>query len=110
MKALDVDNGMEKNVPFQRKDAWRVPKSAGCYVITNAYRDVLYIGETNNLRRRMGEHLDDGRITKPTPIGRAVWFHYKLIAAIDTKDAEDRLLMRYTTIIGRLPVLNRAGP
>ena len=101
---------MGEFVPFQLKDAWRIPNSAGCYMIANAYHEVLYIGQTTDLRRRMNEHLVDVRITSLTRIGRATWFHYQRLDDVVLRDAEDRLLMQYTAVVGRRPPLNRVGP
>ena len=110
MKAVDLHEGIREYLPFQPKDSWRVPQSPGCYLLTNAYHEVVYIGQTNDLRRRMSEHLDDIRITGLTPIGRATWFYYQILTGVDLKDAEDRLFMKYSTAVGGRPTLNRIGP
>ena len=110
MKPSDLSSGIRVFVPFQLKDAYRVPQSAGCYLITNAYHQILYIGQTEDLRRRMTEHLSDIRMTTPTTIGRATWYYYQKITDSRLKDAEDRLLMTYKINVGRRPPLNRIGP
>jgi excinuclease UvrABC nuclease subunit len=53
-------------VPFNRCDHydfwdtdWR--EVSAVYGITNAERQVIYIGQTDNLRRRMSEHRGDSK-------------------------------------------------
>ena len=110
MKPVELNSELGSHVPFQSRDEWRVPQVAGCYLITNAYHEILYIGQTDHLRRRMKEHLKDSRIVRPTVIGRATWFYFVEIVDSSPKDAEDRLLFKYVAKNGHRPVLNRIGP
>ena len=41
----------------------RPPASPGEYRIRSANREIAYIGETNNLQRRMGEHVRSGKLS-----------------------------------------------
>ena len=55
------------------------------YMLTNEYNNVLYIGVTNNLARRVSEHqsgLIDG-FTKQYNVHKLVWFE----SCHDVKDA-----------------------
>lgn len=38
------------------------PSKAGEYRIRNEAGDIVYIGETNNLNRRMNEHIRSGKL------------------------------------------------
>lgn len=38
------------------------PSAPGEYRIRNAAGDIIYIGETNDLRRRMNEHRRSGKL------------------------------------------------
>lgn len=40
----------------------RPPATPGEYRIRTASREIAYIGETNDLRRRMGEHIRSGKL------------------------------------------------
>ncbi len=40
------------------------------YILTNKYRTTLYIGITNNIQRRIGEHYYDSRNAKKTFAGK----------------------------------------
>ncbi len=110
MKPVELNSVFGTYISFQSRDECRVPQVAGCYLITNAYHEILYIGQTDNLCRRMKEHLKDSRIIQPTAIGRATWFYFVEIVGSSPKDAEDRLLFEYVAKNGHRPVLNRIGP
>src|SRR6516164_6799218 len=62
--------------PFKRNKERFIPGVSGCYVLTTFDGSVLYIGLTDNLRRRMNEHLDGPQKTGTTTIGRAIFFHW----------------------------------
>ncbi len=47
------------------------------YITTNPGRTVLYIGVTNNLKRRLQEHWEDGQEKRQSFAGR--YFCYNLI-------------------------------
>jgi len=40
------------------------------YILTNIHRQVLYIGVTNDLARRIFEHEEDGKGSKKTYVGK----------------------------------------
>ena len=63
---------------FKRNRMRYIPDKAGCYVLTTFTREVLYLGLTNNLRRRMNEHLDDPSKTGQSIKGRAIFFYWFL--------------------------------
>ena len=57
---------------FKRDRERFITGKPGCYVLTTFGQEVLYIGLTNNLRRRMNSHLDSPDKTCETKKGRAV--------------------------------------
>jgi excinuclease UvrABC nuclease subunit len=61
---------------FKRDRERFVPEIPGCYVLASFAREVLYVGLTDNLRRRMNEHLDTSQKTRPTKFGRAMHFFW----------------------------------
>ena len=107
MKVADLGPAMDARVSFDARFGVHVPDSPGCYILSSIYNDVLYIGETNNLRRRMGEHLDDSRMTQWTPQGLASWFHYRELPDDKTYPTEQSMLSQYEFQEGRKPPLNR---
>jgi len=90
---------------FKRSRQRFVPAASGCYVLTTFLGVVLYIGLSNNLQRRMGEHLDNPDKTGETELGRAVLFHW--IEGDNTNQIERTWLNIHLQNEGILPVLNR---
>ena len=45
------------------------PSAPGEYRIRDAAGNIAYVGETNDLRRRMGEHLHHGKLAQPETRG-----------------------------------------
>ena len=92
--------------PFKRNHERFVPEKAGCYVLTNFSKEVLYVGLADNLRRRMNDHLDSPTKTDETRLGRAILFHW--IESVDTNKIERTWMNIHIQNEGILPVLNRA--
>ncbi|MCW5691609.1 MAG: GIY-YIG nuclease family protein [Pseudolabrys sp.] len=90
--------------PFNRSKERFVPEVAGCYVLTTFEGTILYIGLTDNLRRRVNEHLDNPIKTGLTKFGRAVIFHW--IETPDTYKIERTWLNIHSYTEAALPVLN----
>jgi hypothetical protein len=90
--------------PF-RRDCYRfVPAKPGCYVLTTFGGDVLYIGLTKNLRRRLEEHLDNSQKTLATGVGRAVFFNWR--ETPDLQKVERTWMNIHEIAEARLPILN----
>lgn len=90
--------------PFRRSRVRFIPDKSGCYALTTFELEVLYLGLTVNLRRRVDEHLDSTSKTKLTPHGRAV-----LVYWLDTAEVNkvERTWMNIHLLAeGRLPILN----
>jgi len=90
--------------PFNRAKERFVPEKLGCYVLTTFEDVILYIGLTDNLRRRMNEHLDSAQKTSLTKFGRAVFFYW--LETPDTYKLERTWLNIHSYTDGSLPVLN----
>lgn len=110
MKVTDLDAGLSNPIPFRLSESLSAPEQSGCYVLSNIYNDVLYVGQTSDLRRRMEQHLADDRMTDRTSLGLASWFSWRLVDSSELRSLEDRLLFRFKAAEGRLPLLNRVGP
>jgi hypothetical protein len=90
--------------PFKRRRERFVPEKPGCYVLTTFLKVILYIGLTDNLRRRMNQHLDSFHKTGPTKLGRAILFHW--LETPDTHKVERTWMNIHMQNEGSLPVLN----
>ena len=89
--------------PFNRNKERFVPEVAGCYLATFE-GTILYVGLTDNLRRRLNEHLDNPKKTGLTKFGRATLFHW--LETVDTHRVERTWLNTHSYTEGVLPVLN----
>ena len=90
---------------FLRSRCEFVPKTAGCYALTTFGKDVLYLGLTINLRRRMNEHLESPEKTRATDKGRAILFHW--LQTPDIYVVERTWMNIHYQHEGTLPLLNK---
>lgn len=94
-----------EKLPFRLSKQKFVPNRGGCYVLSTFENTVLYVGLAVDLRRRMGEHLDNPKKTTQTSLGRAIWFHW--LEAADLNKVERTWQNIHMQHEGRLPELNR---
>jgi GIY-YIG catalytic domain len=90
---------------FKRNRERFVPQQPGCYVLTSFAKVVLYIGLTNNLRRRMNQHLDSTEKTSETKNGKAVFFFW--LEHEDLNKVERTWMNIHNQHEGALPELNK---
>lgn len=105
MKVSALTPSPANHEPFKRSRARFIPESSGCYVLATFEQSILYIGLTNNLRRRITEHLDSPAKTLPTPGGRAVLVYW--IENSDINKIERTWLNIHIQHEGTLPSLNK---
>lgn len=89
---------------FRRSREKFIPNTSGCYTLTTFEQDVLYIGLSVNLRRRINDHLDSSEKTELTAHGRAVFVHW--IETQEINKVERTWLNIHLLSEGRLPILN----
>ena len=104
MKLAALTPQPTKVEPFRRSRERFLPTAAGCYVLTTFEKDVLYIGLSKNLRRRINEHLDSPTKTSLTADGRAVLVHW--IETVELNKVERTWLNIHLLNEGVLPILN----
>ena len=90
---------------FKRARERYIPDKPGCYALATFSKVVLYIGLTNNLRRRMNEHLDNPEKTCETENGRAVFFFW--IESHEINKIERTWMNIHNLIDGALPEFNK---
>lgn len=105
MKVFNLFPRPDKKVAFKLSRRFLVPSSSGCYVLSNINETILYVGSSNCLMRRFNEHLDSPDKTAPTPLGRAIWFHWLCYENI--KKLEKTWLNSHDIAAGELPYLNK---
>ena len=89
---------------FRRARQPFVPKRAGCYSLVSFQDVVLYVGLTENLSRRFGEHLDDRKKTAKTANGRAFFFYW--LECDELEKVERTWQNECETVDGNLPILS----
>lgn len=91
---------------FQPESLHLVPNHPGCYVLSDWNDEILYIGKTNSLHRRMGEHLNNAQQGGFTYWNNVVWFDYVLLYFHQIDQTEQALLTQHQQQTGTYPVLN----
>ena len=112
MKVSELNPKVIDKTEFQLSKVKFVPSKIGCYVITNFQHEIMYIGQTVNLKNRIKKHLENTEKTKLTPIGKAYYFYYKTIEKEkDLNKLERGWLNEYELKEGQIPILNSVrGP
>lgn len=89
---------------FRRNRQRFVPKKSGCYALASFLDAVLYVGLTEDLSRRFGEHLDDPKKTSNTVEGRAFFFYW--LECDELEKIERSWQNECELADGKLPILN----
>ncbi len=90
---------------FKRNRLSYVPDRSGCYVLTTFLKVVLYVGLTENLRRRMNEHLDNPQKTGLSKSGRPIFFFW--IEGDEINKIERTWMNIHILHEGTMPELNK---
>ena len=98
-----------------RFDDWQQriasPQEPGCYVIASFDDDILYIGQSVDIGKRMESHLTDNRKRKLTPDGVAYWLYYTIRQEGSDLNALERgWVLEYRGREGKLPPFNKIMP
>lgn len=95
-------------VLFKLLDFRKVPKIAGCYILSTFNGAILYIGLSVDLNKRFQQHLDNPGKIGLTENGKAFWFHFSEYDKNNLPKLERTWLNQYQTTHGRRPILNKA--
>lgn len=107
MKIAELTPPVLNKASFHLSKVKFLPQSPGCYVITNFHDDILYIGQTNNIKSRVNTHLNDLHKTQITELGKAIHVYYNLVdKEIHLSRLERGWLNDFELKEGRLPLLN----
>lgn len=85
--------------PMSNTGINNAPERPGVYQL-NANSETLYFGQSNNLRRRLLEHLN----SNDQCISRTTKFAYQ--ETNNPEDLEDRILKKYKDTYGGTPLCN----
>lgn len=93
---------------FDYPTATVLPAVPGCYALTNASLDIIYLGQALSLRSRIMQHLDAGRHRELTPLGRPSLISVlQLDSAVALSAHERGWLNQCELCDGALPPLNK---
>jgi hypothetical protein len=83
-------------------------EESGCYALTNASHDILYVGQAISLRQRLLQHLDAHRHNVLTPFGRPSLVWVLSVPASSALSAHERGWLNQCELAdGGLPPLNK---
>lgn len=105
MKVFELAPRPRGKRPFRSNQHLNIPEQSGCYVLSAFDETIIYIGLSNSLSRRFDQHLDNPEKTGPTPLGRAIWFHW--LVCKNTEQVERTWLNMHEISEGELPCLNK---
>jgi hypothetical protein len=100
------------SIAFDYVTVRAIAPGPGCYVLTNAGGDIVYIGQAVSLRTRLLQHLNAGRHLELTPYGRASLVAVVAISSPLYLNAHERGWIDQCELAdGFLPPLNKVhGP
>ena len=105
MKVTELRTKPSGMVAFILRSQKRVPEKEGCYILASPADDILYIGQTVNLRRRMGDHRKDRKKTDP---GNGIYPRkFFWLESVTSEKLENEWITNYRAIEGKLPPLNK---
>lgn len=112
MKANKLDPAPVLRIQF---DGWQqriyAPREPGCYVIASFTDEILYIGQSINIARRMQDHLVDDRKRQRAVGGVAHWLYYTICEREKNLNALERgWMLQYISHEGKYPPFNNAMP
>jgi len=109
MTVTDLSPSVTSRAQFSLRHKKHVPAEPGCYVLATIKGDILYIGLSDNLNRRFGEHRADDDKCQVTALGRAFWFYYLNQPAKEIRRLERSWQNQYSCVHGGLPLLNKVA-
>ena len=107
MLATVLFSETENRVEFSYSALHSVSDESGCYALAAYDGTILYIGQSENICKRMEQHLDDGEKRKKTPWGVAFWMYYKLCPSRDLNSTERGWMNEHKIREGKRPFFNK---
>jgi excinuclease UvrABC nuclease subunit len=109
MRVGELAPAVVKRIQFTLRYQMQVPSEPGCYVLTTFEGDILYVGLSDELRRRFGNHRGNDEKCEATSLGKAFWFYYLEQAEKDLNRLERSWMNQYVALHGDYPVLNKVA-
>jgi predicted GIY-YIG superfamily endonuclease len=105
----DLVPPVEHRTAFDLYVLGRIADCSGCYCLTNAGGDVLYVGQAVSVRQRLLQHFDSEKRTAWTAKGRVsvAWWRIEQVARLSA--LERGWLESVRLRDGQFPALNRVS-
>lgn len=109
MRIANIVPAAEHHTAFDLYSLNRIADCSGCYCLTNAGGDILYIGQAISVRQRLVQHFDSDKRTALTAHGRIsrAWWRPELQTKLNA--LERGWLESVRLCDGELPALNRVS-
>jgi hypothetical protein len=98
---------IEQTVAFDLYVLSRSADCTGCYCLTNAAREVLYIGQARVVQRRLIQHFDSAKRSALTVHGRISLASWRVAHIAELDRLERGWLETACLRDGQLPLMNR---
>ena len=107
MKVSDIFPRVQQYTEFDLYSLNRIADCAGCYCLTNAGGEILYVGQAVSVRQRLVQHFDSEKREALTIHGRVsrAWWRPELPVKLDALERGWLEAIRLRD--GQLPSLNR---
>ena len=79
---------VENRVDFSLASLGVTPEVAGCYVLSSFQGDILYIGKTKSLHKRLEQHCNDLEKQQRSPVGVVQFMYYRVCSAAEMTELE----------------------
>ena len=109
MKVGELVPVAEHRAAFQLYSLKRIADCCGCYCLTNATSDILYIGQALSVPTRLRQHFDSDKRAALTNYGRVSMVWWRLEERHRISALERGWIELYRLREGVLPLLNRIG-
>lgn len=109
MKVQELRPELQHQVSFDLYSLGRIADCAGCYCLTNATGDILYVGQAASMRSRLSQHFDSEKRTLQTPFGRISLAWWRAADASKLSALERGWIESVRLQDGALPPLNRVS-
>lgn len=107
MKVSELSPKAESKLEFHLQKIKFFPTNGGCYVLTNFFQDVMYIGQSHNILTRIKQHLDNIKKTSLTELGVVYYVYYRIIDDVNKLNKLERgWLNHFELVEGNIPLLN----
>jgi hypothetical protein len=107
----EIDPPLEHNASFDLYALNRLTDCSGCYCLTNASGDILYVGQAASVQQRLIQHFNSTQKEALTNYGRISRVGWRAEPTISLNALERGWVELILLRDGNLPPLNRAsGP